>query len=610
MGGVVLGEISVLGQPVPRGDLGHAGQGDTEEHGALVVETGVGGNDVGDELGTGELDGVEALAHLGDAREVGFEDHAEGRALATDKGVVGADRRHDEVLVSLAFRGAGQRFAHVVLERFAVPVQESEVEVEFTRKVLVENGFGDPGTVGDLVHRCRVVATGDEDGLSGLEELGSPLGAWHALASRGGVARHGLGMPPGSATGGGHPTKVCRSARVIVRIMDIPLVPPGPPLTARERTRFARHLLLPGLGELGQRRLRSARVLLIGAGGLGSPAGLYLAAAGVGTIGIVDDDVVDLTNLQRQVLHGHADVDRAKVDSARDALMAVSEDLDLRCHGERLTDANALAILADYDLVVDGADNFPTRELVSRACVILGLPHVWASVYRFDAQISIWWPPEGPCYHCVFPTSPAADQVPSCSVGGVLGSTVGAVGSVVATEAMKLVTGLGDPLVGRLLVHDGLAQRWDPVPVRRNPHCPVCGEGKAVDGPPSGIPESLVGAAKGNGHEGARAARPSVDVRELAALLASGSPPMLIDVREPGEREIVVIPGARPVPIHLIRSGAAGLPVGVPVYVHCKSGGRSAEAVDLLRAEGVDARDVLGGVLAWVAGVDPDLATY
>ena len=256
-----------------------------------------------------------------------------------------------------------------------------------------------------------------------------------------------------------------------------PLVPPGPELSAAERTRYARHLLLPDLGLEGQRRLRAARVLVVGAGGLGSPALLYLAAAGVGTIGVVDDDVVEATNLQRQVVHGVADVGRAKVDSAAESVAAISPETVVVRHRDRLDAVTAMDVLADYDLVLDGADNFPTRYLVGDACARLGIPHVWGSVYRFDGQVSVWWAGEGPCYACVFPSQPPPDAVPSCAVGGVLGAVCASVGAVMATEAVKLVTGIGEVLVGRLLVHDALRQTWDAVPVRRDPACAVCGTG-------------------------------------------------------------------------------------------------------------------------------------
>ncbi len=392
-----------------------------------------------------------------------------------------------------------------------------------------------------------------------------------------------------------------------------PLVPPGLELTAHERTRYARHLLLPDLGPLGQRRLRAARVLVVGAGGLGSPALLYLAAAGVGTLGVVDDDVVDATNLQRQVVHGVADVGRPKTASAADAVHAISPTTAVVEHRERLDEASALDVVADYDLVLDGADNFPTRYLVGDACARLGVPHVWGSVYRFDGQVSVWWAGEGPCYACVFPHQPPPDAVPSCAVGGVLGAVCASIGSVMATEAVKLVTGIGEPLVGRLLVHDALRQTWDALPVAADPGCRVCGAGADLTRPLGWA----TGAADVAPPPGASAHdRPSIDVGTLRSLLHAGTldgeAAMLLDVREEGERAIVALPGGAWLPIVEVRSGAAvpGLAEGARVYVYCKSGGRSAEAVDLLRARGVDAVDVEGGVLAWVAEVDPALPTY
>lgn len=399
-----------------------------------------------------------------------------------------------------------------------------------------------------------------------------------------------------------------------------PLVPPGPALDALARTRYARHLLLPGVGEMGQRRLAAARVLLIGAGGLGCPAALYLTAAGVGTIGIVDDDVVDLTNLQRQILHGSADVGRPKVESAAESLARLDDGIAVVAHQVRLTPDNALSLIADYDLVIDGADNFPTRALVSEACARLALPHVWGSVHRFDAQASVWWVGEGPCYHCVFPRLPAPDQVPSCAVGGVLGATVGTVGSLLAVEAIKVITGVGEPLVGRLLVHDGLAQTWGEIPVRRAPDCAVCGPG-ADPGRELGSAAGMLPGSRPGGGPGAGAtstagdgvspagadARPSVSVTELAELLREGA--TLVDVREPGEREIVTIPGALAVPLDRVLAGETPWPDG-RILVHCKSGGRSARAVDALRSRGIDAWDVEGGILAWIEQVDPGLPTY
>ena len=403
-----------------------------------------------------------------------------------------------------------------------------------------------------------------------------------------------------------------------------PLVPPGPELTAQERTRYARHLLLPGLGTDGQRRLRAARVLVVGAGGLGSPALLYLAAAGVGTIGVVDDDVVETTNLQRQVVHGVADVGRPKTTSAAEAVHAISPETEVVEHTERLDAGNALDVVADYHLVLDGADNFPTRYLVGDACARLGVPHVWGSVFRFDGQVSVWWAGEGPCYACVFPHQPPPDAVPSCAVGGVLGAVCAGIGSVMATEAVKLVTGTGDPLVGRLLVHDALRQTWDTLPVTADPGCRVCGSGAdptrtlgwatTPEVPQGPVATTAAGAPTAAG-EGTASGRPAVDVTHLRKLLDSGgldgSQGLLLDVREAGEREVVTIPGAVWLTMDDLRAGAE-VPVaaGLRVYVHCKTGSRSAEAVDLLRARGVDAVDVEGGVLAWIREIDPDLPTY
>ncbi len=400
-----------------------------------------------------------------------------------------------------------------------------------------------------------------------------------------------------------------RARCYVPRMARPPLVPPGPELSPEERTRYARHLILPGLGADGQRRLRASRVLVVGAGGLGSPALLYLAAAGVGTLGVVDDDVVDTTNLQRQVVHGVDDVGRAKVDSAADAVAAVSPATTVVRHRVRLDVVNAMDVLADYDLVLDGADNFPTRYLVGDACARLGIPHVWGSVYRFDGQVSVWWAGEGPCYACVFPVQPPPDAVPSCAVGGVLGAVCASVGAVMATEAVKLVTGSGEPLVGRLLVHDALRQAWDTVPVRADPGCRVCGTGAD---PTRALGWSSVPDAGDQAPGGGE--RPTVSVGELASLLSrreSGSASfVLLDVREPGELEVASIPGAEHLPVGRVRAGDTVPGADGRVYVYCKVGSRSAEAVDLLRQRGIDAVDVEGGVLAWSRDVDPTVPTY
>jgi adenylyltransferase/sulfurtransferase len=399
-----------------------------------------------------------------------------------------------------------------------------------------------------------------------------------------------------------------------------PLVAPAAELTAEERARYARHILLPQVGLEGQRRLKNARVLVVGAGGLGSPALMYLAAAGVGTIGVVDDDVVDASNLQRQVVHGVDDVGRPKTESAAETVARINPLVTVVRHDLRLDSSNALEVLADYDVVLDGADNFPTRYLVNDACVLLGLPHVWGSIYRFDGQVSVWFAGYGPCYRCVFPDPPPPDAVPSCATGGVLGVLCAAVGSVQVSEVIKLVVGQGDPLVGRLLVHDSLRQTWDSLTVRANPDCPVCGEAPTVT--------SLVDYEQFCGMPGAPVPAPvavgaapptfaEVTATELATMLAArerGEREFeLVDVREPGEREVVSIPGARAIHLDRFREGTAAeeLPRGIPVVLMCKSGVRSGEAAALLAGAGRgDVANLTGGVLAWVRDVDPSLPVY
>ena len=404
-----------------------------------------------------------------------------------------------------------------------------------------------------------------------------------------------------------------------------PLVEVGSELTTEQKARYARHILLPEVGIEGQRRLANARVLVVGAGGLGSPALMYLAAAGVGTIGVVDDDVVDASNLQRQVVHGVADVGRPKTESAAETVAAINPLVTVVRHDVRLTSDNALEILADYDVVLDGADNFPTRYLVNDACVFLGMPHVWGSIYRFDGQVSVWFSGYGPCYRCVFPDPPPPDAVPSCATGGVLGVLCAAVGSVQVAEAVKLIVGQGDPLVGRLLVHDALRQTWDSLTVRADPDCPVCGESPTVTTlvdyeqfcgmPGVSASEPL---ARGAVRDAAPAAAfAEVSATDLAAMLAArdnGDREFeLVDVREPGERAVVSIPGARALHLDRFRDGTAAheLPRGIPVVVMCKSGVRSAEAAGLLAATGrSDVANLTGGVLAWVKDIDPSLPVY
>ena len=395
-----------------------------------------------------------------------------------------------------------------------------------------------------------------------------------------------------------------------------PLVKTGRALSMAETTRYARHVLLPDVGRDGQERLGAARVLVVGAGGLGSPALLYLAAAGVGTIGVVDADVVDLTNLHRQVIHSDADIGRPKTESAEAAVHRVNPHVTVERHDVALDSSNALEIIGRYDLVVDGTDNFPTRYLVNDACVMLGKPHVWGSILRFDGQVSVWWAGHGPCYRCVFPEPPPPGLVPSCAEGGVLGVLCAAIGSVQATEAIKLLTGIGEPLVGRVLVHDALRQTWDALQVRKDPGCAVCGPSPTVTelvdyewfcGIASG---PLAGEATGTD------SLPGISARDLAAMLdkrAGGEEFVLVDVRGPEERAIASIPGAQAIHLDEFRSGAAvsRLPFDRTVVIHCKSGIRSAEAARILLEAGHgDVRNLEGGVLAWVRDVDPTQPEY
>lgn len=390
----------------------------------------------------------------------------------------------------------------------------------------------------------------------------------------------------------------------------------------REIERYARHVLIPDVGMQGQRRLKNARVLVVGAGGLGSPALIYLAAAGVGTIGVVDADVVELSNLQRQVVHGVADVGRLKSESAAQSLASVNPLVRVVRHDVRIDSSNALAIIAQYDLVLDGTDNFPTRYLLNDACVLLGKPDVWGSIYRFDGQTSIWWARHGPCYRCVFPEPPPPGLVPSCAEGGVLGVLCAAIGSIQAAEAVKLIVGIGDPLVGRLMVHDALRQSWDTLNVHKSPDCAVCGETPTVTELVdyqefcAALPR---GAEALNGQSGPAAGDegvPQISAVELAELLSGGGATVgvvLVDVRGSEERTIAGIPGARAIHLDDFRSGSAVLqvPFDHPVVIACKAGVRSVEASRILIEAGhPDVRSLQGGVLAWVHDVDPAQPTY
>ncbi|RNL85435.1 adenylyltransferase/sulfurtransferase MoeZ [Halostreptopolyspora alba] len=382
-----------------------------------------------------------------------------------------------------------------------------------------------------------------------------------------------------------------------------PLVEPADELTVDEVRRYSRHLIIPDVGMDGQKRLKNAKVLVVGAGGLGSPALLYLAAAGVGTLGIIDFDVVDESNLQRQVIHGQSDVGKPKAESARESIEEVNPYTTVVLHKERLDSSNALEIFDGYDLVLDGTDNFATRYLVNDACVLLNIPYVWGSIFRFDGQVSVFWNEHGPNYRDLYPEPPPPGMVPSCAEGGVLGVLCASIGSVMVNEAIKLIAGIGDPLVGRLMIFDALEMTWKTVKVRKDP------EGEPITGLIDY--EEFCGTVSDEAQEAA--ADSTITARELKEKMDNGEDFYLVDVREKHEYDIVNIPGSVLIPKGEFLNGEAfgKLPQDKQVVLHCKSGQRSAEALSALKGAGFgDAVHVGGGVLAWVNQVDPSLPAY
>jgi sulfur-carrier protein adenylyltransferase/sulfurtransferase len=391
-----------------------------------------------------------------------------------------------------------------------------------------------------------------------------------------------------------------------------PLVDPVEPTAQLDRDevrRYSRHLIIPDVATAGQKRLKNAKVLVVGAGGLGSPALMYLAAAGVGTLGIVDFDVVDETNLQRQIIHGQRDIGRPKAESARESVAEINPYVTVNVHTERLESANALDLFRPYDLIIDGTDNFATRYLVNDACVLLGKPYVWGSIYRFDGQASVFWSEHGPCYRCLYPEPPPPGMVPSCAEGGVLGVLCASIGSIQVTEAIKVLTGVGEPLVGRLMVYDALEMNYRTINVRKDPNCPVCGEHPTVT--------ELIDYDEFCGVVSDAAQRAAADATitapELRDMMDAGKEIYLVDVREPAEYEIVKIPGSVLIPNREILSGEAlsSLPLDKSVVLYCRTGVRSAEALAAVKAAGFrDAVHVQGGVTAWAQQVDPSLPIY
>jgi molybdopterin/thiamine biosynthesis adenylyltransferase/rhodanese-related sulfurtransferase len=380
-----------------------------------------------------------------------------------------------------------------------------------------------------------------------------------------------------------------------------PLVEPAGRLSREEVARYSRHLVIPELGMDGQRRLKNARVLVIGAGGLGAPTLLYLAAAGVGTIGIVDFDVVEESNLQRQIIHGVADVGRPKAQSARDSIGAINPLVNVRLHEFRLDAGNAVDLFGQYDLILDGTDNFATRYLVNDAAVLAGKPYVWGSIYRFEGQVSVFWEdaPDGRGlnYRDLYPEPPAPGTVPSCAEGGVLGIICASIASVMGTEAIKLITGLGETLLGRLMIYDALAMSYRTIGIRKDPAAPKITGLVDYEDFCGGVPEETAGITPG----------------ELRAMLDSGSKVALIDVREPAEWDINHIEGAQLIPQSLINSGEglARLPQGRTPVLYCKTGVRSAEALAAVRKAGfADAVHLQGGIVAWAKQIQPDMVMY
>lgn len=385
-----------------------------------------------------------------------------------------------------------------------------------------------------------------------------------------------------------------------------------PELTPEEILRYSRHLIIPEVRKEGQQKLKAARVLVVGTGGLGSPLALYLAAAGVGTLGLVDFDVVDQTNLQRQIIHGTSDVGRSKLESAADRIREVNPHVNIEPHETHLNSSNALEILREYDVVVDGTDNFPTRYLVNDACVLLGKPNVYGSIFRFEGQVSVFYAKEGPCYRCLFREPPPPGLVPSCAEGGVLGVLPGIIGSLQALETLKLILGVGEPLIGRLQIFDGLEFRWQELKLRKDPECVVCGENPTVTELIDyeqfcGVP------AIESPDSGEQAGVPTITPLELKERLDRGERITLLDVREPFEHEIANLDalGAKLIPLGELPDRLSEIDPYGEVVVFCRVGGRSAKAVKQLHAAGLRrARNLKGGIIAWAREVDPSVPRY
>jgi adenylyltransferase/sulfurtransferase len=388
------------------------------------------------------------------------------------------------------------------------------------------------------------------------------------------------------------------------------LVSPGPALTVDEVRRYSRHLIIPDEAMAGQQRLMNAKVLCVGAGGLGSPALMYLAAAGVGTIGIVEFDTVDESNLQRQIIHGQSDIGKSKAQSAKEKISEINPYVQVVTHEVRLDNSNVKEIFSQYDIIVDGTDNFATRYLVNDACVLLKKPYVWGSIYRFDGQASVFWAEYGPCYRCLYPEPPPPGMVPSCAEGGVLGVLCATIGSIQTTEAIKVITGVGEPMIGSLMIYDALEMSFRKIKVRKDPNCPLCGDNPTQS---DLLPdyEAFCGVISDAAEVAVKDS--TISVTELASKIGADDDFYLVDVREPSEFEIVRIPGSHLIPKQGFLDGTvlATLPQDKPIILHCKSGVRSAECLAILKGAGfADATHVAGGVIAWAKQIDKSLPVY
>jgi len=396
----------------------------------------------------------------------------------------------------------------------------------------------------------------------------------------------------------------------IGRMKTPPLVAPGLALTVDEVRRYSRHLIIPDVAMAGQQRMMNAKVLCVGAGGLGSPALMYLAAAGIGTLGVVEFDTVDESNLQRQIIHGQSDIGKSKAKSAQEKIAEINPYVKVVLHETRLDTSNVIEIFSQYDIIVDGTDNFATRYLVNDACVLLKKPYVWGSIYRFDGQASVFWAEYGPCYRCLYPEPPPPGMVPSCAEGGVLGVLCATIGSIQTTEAIKVLTEVGEPLVGSLMVYDALEMTFRKIKVRKDPHCPLC---SANPRQTALLPdyEAFCGVLSDAAAEASTGS--TITVQELKAKIDGGEDFYLIDVREPSEYDIVRIPTSHLIPKQGFIDGSvlSSLPQDKPIILHCKSGVRSAECLAILKSAGfADASHVAGGVVAWAKQIDTSLPVY